>query len=99
MCADAGWTAGGQSSLQIAARVGRDDIVALLVNYKAEVDSRNANGKTALHWASQSGHLAAVHVLLKCGADVAAVDGVSPFSEQYHVVYGELCIDVLGSMQ
>jgi ankyrin repeat protein len=49
--------------------VGRDDIVALLVNYKAEVDSRNANGKTALHRASQSGHLVDVHVVISCQCD------------------------------
>jgi ankyrin repeat protein len=69
--------------LLIAARVGRDDLVQLLVEFQAQVDGRgdepsgsSAQEQTALHAAAACGHLAAVQVLLKFGADAALTDGV-----------------------
>jgi hypothetical protein len=67
-------TAGGERALLIAAKEGREDLVGLLADFKAEVNVRYAQGKTALHWASQEGHLAAVQALLKAGADTEAKD-------------------------
>ena len=69
--------AGGERALLIAAKAGREDLVELLADFKADLDAGNAEGMTALHWASQEGHLAMVQVLLKVGADVEAETKVS----------------------
>ena len=61
----------------MAAKEGRDDLVELLVSFQADVDGRDAGGKTALHWASQEGHRTSVQVLVELGADVALTDEVS----------------------
>jgi hypothetical protein len=67
----------GEQALMIAAKEGREDLVQLLVDFKAEVDARDEAERTALHWASQLGHPAAVKVLLKAGANIVAKDVVS----------------------
>jgi uncharacterized protein len=67
-------TAGGERALLIAAKEGREDLVELLVDFKAEVDGCDANTKTVLHWASEAGHLAVVQALLKAGANTTAKD-------------------------
>ena len=69
--------AGGERALLIAAKAGREDLVELIVGFKADLDQSYAQGMTALHWASQEGHLAVVQVLLKVGANVEAKDKVS----------------------
>ena len=69
--------AGGERALWIAAKAGREDLVELLADFKADLDAGNAQGMPALHWASQEGHLAMVQVLLKVGADVEAKNQVS----------------------
>ena len=69
--------AGGERALLIAAKAGREDLVELLADFKADLDAGNAEGMTALHWASREGHLAVVQVLLKVGADVEAKNQVS----------------------
>jgi ankyrin repeat protein len=70
-CAD------GERALLIAAKAGREDLVELLAHFKADLDKGYAKGMTALHWASQEGHLAVVQVLLKVGADVEVKNQVS----------------------
>ena len=73
--------AGGERALLIAAKAGREDLVELLADFKADLDKGYDQGMTALHSASQEGHLAVVQVLLKVGADVKAIDKVSLKSE------------------
>ena len=69
--------AGGERALLIAAKAGREDLVELLADFKADLDQGYAQGMTALHWASQEGKIDMVQVLLKVGADVEAKDPVS----------------------
>ena len=45
------------SALLMAAKEGRDDLVKLLADSQAEVNGRDAEGRTALHWASQEGKI------------------------------------------
>ena len=73
--------AGGERALRIAAKAGREDLVELLADFKADLDQGYAEGMTALHFASQEGDLAVVQVLLKVGADVEVKDQVSLKSE------------------
>jgi len=46
----------------MAAKEGRDDLVELLVSFQADIDGRDADGKTAVHWASIEGHRTSVQV-------------------------------------
>ena len=71
--------AGGERALRIAAKVGREDLVELIAGFKADVSAGDAVGRTALHGASEAGHLAVVQVLVKVGANVKAelTDSVS----------------------
>ena len=49
------------TALQSVALDGNDSLLQLLLSYKANVNSRDKNGFTPLHVASQEGHLASVH--------------------------------------
>ena len=69
--------AGGERSLLIAAKAGREDLVELIAGFKADVNAGDASGRTALHWASREGHPAVVQVLVKVGANVEAKNEVS----------------------
>ncbi len=53
-----GGCAGGERALLIAAKAGREDLVELLADFKADLDQGYDQGMTALHSASQEGHLA-----------------------------------------
>jgi len=67
--------AGGELALPIAAKQGRQDLVKLLLDFKADLGTRcEPDGRDALHLASGEGHLAVVQTLLEHGANVAARD-------------------------
>jgi ankyrin repeat protein len=61
---------------------GDTNVAAVLLSHGADVNARDGEGKTPLHFASQQGQLQAVEWLLKNGADVNAKDnkGVTPLS-------------------
>jgi ankyrin repeat protein len=69
--------AGGERALLIAAKAGREDLVELIAGFKADVNAGDASWRTALHGASEAGHLAVVQFLVKVGANVEAKDEVS----------------------
>jgi hypothetical protein len=63
---DHGWTA-----LTIAASLGKHEIVNYLVEeFGGDVKIQGKVGKTPLYFAAGTGHLAALQVLLKLGADI-----------------------------
>lgn len=66
--------------LQVAARNGHISAVRLLVNQRANVESRTDDGSTALSLACQNGHKAVVKVLLDAGArtNTKRKDGATP---------------------
>ncbi len=73
----------------IASLDGHFDIVCLLLQSGAVVDSRNNDGATALTVASSRGHMDIVHLLLQTGAALEAHtdDGKTPLmlaSERGH---------------
>lgn len=60
--------------LHAAAYDGKADIAELLIRLGADVNCREANGRTPLHDAANNGHLAVIEVLLRNGADIEAID-------------------------
>ena len=42
---------------------GHEAVVRLLLEFKADVDTKDNNGETALYWAARSGHEAVVRLL------------------------------------
>jgi ankyrin repeat protein len=73
-------TASDRSPLLDAAKSADTDAVRALVQKKADVNAPDADGTTALHWASYRDDLASAEILIGAGARVdAATDlGVTP---------------------
>lgn len=61
----------GCTALHLASEYGQDEIVSLLIKFKADVNAREISGKTALHRA-ESGRIA--RLLLEAGADIHATE-------------------------
>ncbi|KPP58152.1 hypothetical protein Z043_124044, partial [Scleropages formosus] len=57
-----------QTPLHIAARLGKTDIVQLLLQHLAHPDAATASGHTPLHISAREGQLEAARVLLEAGA-------------------------------
>jgi ankyrin repeat protein len=56
--------------LHRAVITGNEDIVKVLLQHQADVNSRDKNGRTALDLAIDVGHVAIVQILLAHGADI-----------------------------
>lgn len=67
----------GMTALMTAARLGHQDLVALLIARKANLARRSPHGDTALMHASLKGHLDVVRLLVENGAPVKH-DGWAP---------------------
>jgi ankyrin repeat protein len=65
-----------------AAENNNTDAVRALVKKKSDVNARQADGMTALHWAAHHDDLSMVKLLLKSGADAKAANryGVTPLT-------------------
>ena len=72
-----------ETPMHIATRAGHADVLALLLEHGADVDSRDGNGSTPLHWAAYRGTLGIGQSLLDHGADVnsRANDDLTPLSD------------------
>lgn len=57
-----------QTPLHIASRLGKTEIVQLLLQHMAHPDAATNNGYTPLHIAAREGHLDVASVLLEAGA-------------------------------
>lgn len=62
-----------ERGLWYAAQYGDVDRVVKLISRGFEVDSRDAGGYTALHYAARNGHLEVCRFLLSNGADINAI--------------------------
>ncbi len=58
------------SALILAAQSGMEAVVALLLDLGAAPDAAPHDGKRALHWAAQNGHVGVAKRLLAAGSDV-----------------------------
>ncbi|KAJ5638686.1 hypothetical protein N7528_001076 [Penicillium herquei] len=74
----------GQTALIIATLYGHEEVVALLLDYKAKTELKNRNGETALFVAVTKGHENIIKLLLLHGADPDGSNskaGKSPLAE------------------
>src|SRR5262245_9925380 len=79
LVATAGFAA-GRSDVADAAMRGDTAAVRALISQRADVNARQGDGSTALHWAVYKGNLAIVEALIAAGADVKAAtrEGATP---------------------
>ena len=68
----------GDTVLMLAARTGKPDAVAMLLNHGADVNKTNATGQTALMWAASQRNSAAVQVLIEHKADLSIKTHAAP---------------------
>ncbi len=66
-----------QTPLHIASRLGKTEIVQLLLQHMAHPDAATINGYTPLHIAAREGHLDVTSVLLEAGASHSLATKVS----------------------
>jgi uncharacterized protein len=74
---------GAQAPLILAAKSGDRERALALIEQRADVNARSADGTTALHWAVYRDDAELVTRLLKAGADASVVNkfGSTPLSE------------------
>jgi ankyrin repeat protein len=58
------------AALILAAQQGKAEVVTLLLELGADPDGAPHDGKRALHWAAQNGHVAVAEALIAAGSDV-----------------------------
>lgn len=73
-----------QTPLHIASRLGKTDIVQLLLQHMAHPDAATTNGYTPLHISAREGQLETAAVLLEAGASHSLPTKVSPRPETMH---------------
>jgi ankyrin repeat protein len=54
----------GRNAMAVAAHCGNDEVVELLLRYRAKLTQRDASGSTPMHLAASRGHLGVMNVLL-----------------------------------
>jgi hypothetical protein len=67
-------TAGGQSLLHLAVILGFTEVVEFLIEHRIDIDLRDKNGYTALHFAAIGRAVTCARRLLSAGADTDIVD-------------------------
>ena len=82
-----GCGAGPALPLAVAAARNAADVVRALLQQKHDADERDDAGLTPLMWASRSGALDAMRVLLDSGADPGARDGRNGWTPLFHAVH------------
>ncbi|KAI5816217.1 ankyrin repeat-containing domain protein [Pyronema omphalodes] len=76
-CVDINKTEGyGDTPLLYAARNGNSEVVKLLIQHGAAVETRNNDGRIALSLAAQHHRLETLNILLQSSADVNMTDGI-----------------------
>ena len=68
--ADPNWQNGiGWTALHVACIDNRHQILTVLINSKANINIKDRNKDTPLHWACRDGSLECVHLLFGAGCD------------------------------
>lgn len=70
----------GKTALAVASHCGNDDVVAVLLHHRAQVDTQDVLGMTPLHLSASRGHYKVMEYLLRDYADVdtCTLDGRTP---------------------
>uniref|UniRef100_A0A3B3XRW2 Uncharacterized protein n=1 Tax=Poecilia mexicana TaxID=48701 RepID=A0A3B3XRW2_9TELE len=64
--------------LHIASRLGKTEIVQLLLQHMAHPDAATTNGYTPLHISAREGQVETASVLLEAGTNILTNQGVTP---------------------
>jgi hypothetical protein len=64
------------TSFENAARLGQLELIEAMLVDGIDIDETDIKGRTLLHWAGHTGHMEAVQLLLKCGADTTVTDRI-----------------------
>jgi ankyrin repeat protein len=67
------------AKLHHEAKFGNHKAVEALLNGGENIEKKDADGRTALHWAADKGHIEVIKVLLARNADVNARSKVTHF--------------------
>ena len=78
--------------LMIAASNGHLDFCRLLIDKGAQMEAKDSNGNTPLHFAAANGHLEIVRLLCDRGADIEAHDDDGCRSLHYSAYYGHISV-------
>lgn len=86
-------------TLHLASLVGDVDFVELLLEKGASLDSRDPNGRTALHFACMGGHLELVHLFVgKLGADTTIQDSYGCIPLHWLIMFSDAEIEEMGGL-
>jgi len=76
----------------LAAQKGHLSVVEYLVNQKADINAKDKNDWTPLHYAAQKGHLSVVEYLVNQKADINTKDEDNKTPLHYAARYGHLSV-------
>ena len=60
--------------LMLAVRREHEDVLSYLIDRGGDINKKNGQGQTALHYASERGHMKGVKLLLSKGAEIDTKD-------------------------
>ena len=79
-----GQTDGGMTALHLAALVGNNNMVRILLDLGADIEKTDIYGDTALFPASYAGHVSTVWILLERGANANHRNNVNGWTAQQY---------------
>lgn len=83
-------TSSGQTLLHLAAFLGFSSLVGFLVSHDMDLDARDKNGYTALHFSVLSGCEQCIRTLLQAGADREIVNALGKIPRELSTEFDEL---------
>lgn len=87
-----GILSGHKSALMVAAKYGRTEMVSLLLDYGADIDTSDANNETALIYAAENGHAEVISLLIEKGANIN-VDNLNGYTVlTFKVIEGNIAM-------
>ena len=87
----------GTTPLIVAADSDHDQVVCELIRAGADVNGKDNNKRTALHWASWRGHYSVVKTLIEAGANINEQDwrGRTPLMMAAHMSYDNIVVELI----